>query len=257
MRFRQVRTLARYTLLEALRTRLFWLILFVLLLIIAASYFIEQLAITESARLRIVFAAAATRGAMVFVLTLHVLSSMVREFNDKGLELVLSIDLRRSDYILGRVLGYQLLALLVAALAMLPLFLQAPALAVVQWGASLALELALVAALALFCSVTFTQIIGGASFVLGAYVLARTLDAIRLISAAPIGAEDSLSHQVFQIVVNGLALVVPALDRVTQSAWLTDAIAPWPAVGAFVWQALLYTTLLTVAAMFDLYRRNL
>jgi ABC-type Na+ efflux pump permease subunit len=257
MRFHQVRTLARNTLLEAVRTHLPWLVLLVLLLVIAGSFFVEQLAITESARMRIGFVAAATRSAMVFVLTLHVLSSMVREFNDKGLELVLSIDLRRSDYILGRVLGYQMLAFAMAVAAVLPLLLQAPALAVLEWGVSLALELAVVAALAVFCSVTFTQIMGGASFVLGAYLLARTLDAIRLISAAPIGVADSPSHQVFKLVVDGLALIVPALDRVTQSAWLTDAMAPWPAVGAFLWQAVLYTTLLTVAAMFDLYRRNL
>jgi hypothetical protein len=257
MRSRQIRTLARHTLLEARRTRLPWLVLVLLGIVIAGTYFLEQLAITESTRMGVVFAAAAIRIAMVFVLTLHIVSSMAREFNDKGLELVLSIDLRRSDYILGRVLGYQALAIGVAALAVLPLVAQAPLPAALQWGISLGLELALVAALAVFCSVTFTQIMGSASFVLGAYALARTLDALRLISAAPIAGDDSLSHRVLQLLVDALALVVPALDRMTQSAWLVDVMAPWSAVADFAWQALLYTVLLTAAAMLDFYRRNL
>ena len=85
-----------------------------LALILGAAYFVQQLAITESARLQIGFSAAATRFAAVFMLSLHVLTSMVREFNDKGLELTLSFDVRRSHYILGRLCGFTLIALLMA-----------------------------------------------------------------------------------------------------------------------------------------------
>ena len=98
----QIVTLARFTLLEALRTRLLWLLVIALALVFGAAYFVQQLAITESARMQIVFSAAATRLLTVFVLSLYILTSVVREFNDKGLELTLSFDLRRSDYILGR-----------------------------------------------------------------------------------------------------------------------------------------------------------
>src|SRR5262245_56863956 len=95
----QIVTIARFTLLEAIRTRLPWLFIIVLGLILGTAYFIQQLAITESARLQIAFTAAATRLAAVFLLSLHVINSMVREFNDKGLELTLSFDLPRFRYI--------------------------------------------------------------------------------------------------------------------------------------------------------------
>ena len=54
-----------------------------------------------------------------------------------------------------------------------------------------------------------------------------------------------------------LALVLPALDRFSQSAWLVDTAAGWPALGGCALQAALYTTLLVAATMFDFYRRNL
>lgn len=256
MRHPQIATIARFTLLEALRTRLPWLFVIVLALILITSYFIQQLAITESARLQIGFAAAAARLATVFVLSLHILTSMVREFNDKGLELTLSFDLRRSHYILGRLCGYTLITLLLALLATLPQLLLAPPQAALQWGLSLALELAIVTALSVFCIVTFTQLMPAASFVFGFYLLARSLTAIRLMSDTPLVGGDTWSHQVIAWLVDALALVLPALDRYAQSAWLVDGAAAWPALGANAVQAAFYIALLGAAAMFDFYRRN-
>ena len=257
MRSQQIVTIARFTLLEAFRTRLLWLFVIVLALILGTTYFIQQLAITESVRLQIAFSAAATRFAAVFVLSLHVLASIVREFNDKGLELTLSFDLRRSHYILGRLLGFMLIALLMALIAILPQLALAPLQAALQWGLSLALELAIMSALSLFCIVTFTQLMPAASFVFGFYLLARSLTAIRLMSDTPLVGGGTWSHQVISWLVDALALVLPALDRFTQSAWLVDSAASWPALGANAVQASLYTVLLGAAAMFDFYRRNL
>ena len=250
-------TLARFTLLEALRTRLLWLFLIALAAVYGAGYFAQELAITESARVQIVFSATASRLVAVFVLSLFILTTVVREFNDKGLELTLSFDLRRADYILGRLLGFALIALAMALLAGLPQLILAPLSAALQWSCALALELALIAALSLFCVMTFTQLMPAASFVAGFYLLARSLSAIRLISDTSVVGYNVHSREVMGWLVDALALVLPALDRFSQSAWLVDSAAGWSAVGACAVQAALYTTLLTAAAMFDFYRRNL
>jgi ABC-type transport system involved in multi-copper enzyme maturation permease subunit len=254
---RHILTLARFTLLEALRTRLLWLFVMALALVFAAAYFLQQLAITESDRIQIVVSAAASRLVAVFVLSLYILTSIVREFNDKGLELTLSFDLRRSNYILGRLLGFMLIAFLMALIATLPQLVLAPLPDALQWGVSLALELAIVAALSLFCVVTFTQLLPAAGFVAGFYLLARTLSSIRLISDTSVVGDNVLSRQVMRWLVDTLALVMPALDRYSQSAWLVDGAAGWSMIGACALQALLYTVLLVAAAMFDFYRRNL
>ena len=83
--------IARYTLLEALRTRLPAIVLIVLALIVAASFFVEQLAITEGARFRTGFYAAAARWAVVLIVALHVLSAVAREFDDKVLDVLLAL----------------------------------------------------------------------------------------------------------------------------------------------------------------------
>ena len=67
-------------------------------------------AITETTRLQTGFLAASARMAVVFVLCLHVASSMVREFNDKGVDLLLSLDLPRAGYFFGKLLGFAGLA---------------------------------------------------------------------------------------------------------------------------------------------------
>jgi ABC-type transport system involved in multi-copper enzyme maturation permease subunit len=250
-------TLARYTLLEALRTRLPWLFVIALAAVYGVAYFAQQLAITESARMQIVFGAAASRLVAVFVLSLYILTSVVREFNDKGLELTLSFDLPRSGYILGRLAGFTLIALAMALLAGIPQLILAPITAALQWSCSLALELALVAALSLFCVMTFTQLMPAASFVAGFYLLARTLSSVRLISDTSVVGDNALSRQLMGWLVDTLALVLPALDRYSQSAWLVDGAAGWSVIGNCALQAALYTALLIAAAMFDFYRRNL
>jgi len=250
-------TIARFTLLEAVRTRLPWLFIILLGLVLGTAYFIQQLAITESARMQIAFSAAATRFAAVFVLSLHILTSMVREFNDKGLELTLSFDLPRSHFILGRLLGFTLVALLVALIALLPQLLLAPLTAALQWGLSLVLELSIMTALSLFCIVTFKQLTPAASFVFGFYLLARALTAIRIMSDTPLVGAGTLSHQIISLLIDMLSLVLPALDQYAHTDWLIGQAASWSGIGANALQAAIYIALLGAAAAFDFYRRNL
>lgn len=249
-------TIARYTLFEALRTRLPVLVLITLLGLLAGSFFVETIAITEGARLRAGFYAAGMRLASVFIAGFHVLTSMTREFNDKGLDVVLALDLPRSHYILGKLAGFLVIVLLIAGAASLPLAWLAPPQAMLQWAGSLALELAIVAALALFCVVTFSQLTPAAAFVLAFYLLARSLTAIRLIAANPVAGADTASQQLIQYLVEALALVVPALDAWTQTAWLVNQQAPWSAVLRLAGQSVLYVVLLAMATMFDFHRKN-
>lgn len=254
--FRQIATIARYTLLEALRTRLPVLVLMAIVLIAAAGFFVHEIAITESLRLQTGFYAASMRLAAVFMVVLYVLASVTREFNDKGLDITLALDLPRVNYILGKLAGFLAIAALIAAAVSSPLaFFAAPA-AVLQWAISMAFELAIVTTLALFCVLTFSHLISAASFVLAFYLLARSLTAIRLMSAQPLTGTDTLSHQIIGWLVEALARITPALDEWTRSAWLVDQAADWSDIGILAGQSVLYIALLTAAAMFDFYRKN-
>ncbi len=253
---RQILAIARYTLLEARRTRLPWLLGAALALLLASAFFVSELAVIESTRLQLTFYAAGARFAAVFMVAAQVLGSITREFDDKGIDALLALDLPRPHYILGKLVGFLLIALLVAAAVCVPLIVMAPPLAVLQWGVALALELSVIAAFALFCVVAFGQLIPAAALVLAFYLLARSLTALQLISAHPLSGAGTLPHEVGRWLVEALALVLPALDRWPQTAWLVDAVAPGAQFWSLLLQALLYVVLVAGAAMVDFQRRN-
>jgi Cu-processing system permease protein len=252
----RIATIARYTLLEALRTRLAALVLVMLVVLLAASYFVLSISVIEGTRFQAGFYAAGARFACVFAVVLYVLVSVTRESNDKGFDVLLALDLPRSHYVLGKLSGFLGIAAAVAVAAAVPLVMLAPPVAALQWALSLAFELAVVAALALFCVLTFSQLTLAASFALAFYLLARSLTAIRLMSAHPLSGADTFAHQAAQLVIEGLALVIPAFDGWTRTAWLVNEAAPWTDLLQLAGEGALYVALLTTAAMFDFYRKN-
>lgn len=252
-----INTICRYTALEAIRTRVPATALLTLAVLLGASLFIRELAVTETTRFQIGFYATAARLCAVFIASLYVLASISREFSDKGLEVLLALDVPRSHYICGKLAGFMLTACAIAIVLSLPLWVLAPAAAAGMWTVSLAIELALVTALSLFCIVTFTQLLPAAGFVAAFYLLARSVTAMRLMSGNPVAGQDTLSHQVSRGLVDGLGYLMPALDRWTDTAWLVNA-APDPAVLlTIVAQGTIYTGLLAAATLFDFYRRSL
>lgn len=252
-----ITTIGRYTALEALRTRVPATALLTLCVLLAISFFIRELAVTESARFQAGFYAAGARLCAVFITALYVLASITRELNDKGLEVVLALDVPRSHYICGKLAGFVLTALLIACLLSLPLWLLAPLPAAWAWTFSLAIELALVAALSLFCIVTFNQLLPAAGVVAAFYLLARSLTAMRLISAHPVAGQETPSYEVMHALVEGLAFVVPALDSWTATTWLVDAAPGTAVIAGIALQGAIGIALLTAAALFDFHRRGL
>lgn len=250
-------TVGRYTALEALRTRLPLTALVVLLLLFGSSVFIRELAITETVRFQLGLYATAARLCAVFMAGLFVLASITREFHDKGLEVVLALDVPRSHYICGKLAGFMLVALLLGGLFALPVWLLAPAVAALAWTASLAVELALVVALSLFCIVTFNHLLPATGFVAAFYLLARSITALRLISANPVTGTDTLSHQVTGTLVEGMAYLMPALDRWTDTAWLVNPVPDFTVLPAIFSQGCIYIALLAAATLFDFHRRSL
>ena len=252
----RILAISRYTFLEARRTRLLPLFAAALCAVFALAFFVSELAVTESLRMQITFYAAAARLAAVFIVAMFVLGSITREFDDKGIDVLLALDLPRSHYILGKLGGFLAIGAVAGVLACAPLVWMAPPAAAAQWGMALVLELSVVIAFALFCVVTFGQFMPSAAAVLAFYVLARSLTAIRLMSAHPISGADTLSHEAGRWMVEGLALITPALDRWPQTTWLIDAAASWNTVLLLLLEARVYVVLLASAAMVDFHRRN-
>lgn len=251
---RKILTIARFSLREATRTRLPLQVAVAALLLLAASVMVRELAITDSLRLQTAFLAAGGRMLAALITMAFIISTLQREFNERAPQLLLALDLPRSHYVVGKGLGALGVASGIALLCALPALIAAPADAWLTWTLSLMLEQWIIATLALFCGISLRGVPAGLLFTLGFYVLARSMAALQLISHASLDAA-SLSHQYFSRALDTLALLLPRLDLFAPSAALVDTHPI--ALGLLAAQSALYVALLLVAAMFDLYRKNL
>jgi ABC-type cobalamin/Fe3+-siderophores transport system ATPase subunit len=200
---RQASTIAYYTLLEALRNRLMWLLGLVLVIGIGLSGCLSDLAVTEQKETQVALLAAFLRFTAVFLMVIFVVTSLVREANDKGLELVLALPLPRAGYVLGKLAGFALLAVLPALLfgGLLGLLVQTWDAAL--WTASLLAELWIVAAFSLLCVMTFQQVMTALSAAMGFYLLARSVTALQQFGQSRYAPDGPL-------VVNGVSVRLAA-----------------------------------------------
>ena len=247
--------LARLALLEARRGALPWLAAAAVALALGFALFLSQVALTESRALQASIVAAVLRACAVFLIGTHVAASVLREINDKGLELMLSLPLTRSAQYAGRFVGFAACALAVALFFALPLLLWSPPAAVACWAGSLALEAALMAAATLFFAMSLGQLLPAIAASVGFYLLARSMAAIQAIAVGP-HRDESLSDRAARWAVDAVALLFPRLDSVTRSDWLLYG-APAPSTyAAAVGGLVLYTLLLIAAGLFDFHRRG-
>ncbi len=249
-------TIARFTILEAMRNRLSWLFLIVVLSGMAVSGFLKELALTESADIQLTVFAAYFRCALVFVVAVFVVTSVARDFNDKGVELLLALAMSRSVYLFGKLFGFLILALLPIVLFSGLLVLFTSVERSLLWSLSLLFEVWIVCAFALLCALSFPQVMIALSATMGFYVMSRSISSLLLI-AHESQNDASFSQYVVAGLVRVLSAILPHLDRFAATDSLVYELMSAPQIANLVAQTGLYLTLLISAALFDFHRKNL
>jgi len=253
---RPILTIARYTTLEALRTRYAWLVLALVGAGMAIASFSGDLAITETLQTQAAITSSLLRFAAVLLVILFVITSMHRDFSDKSVELMLSLPLPRSGYYLGKLCGYGLVAALTAVPLCILLVFLAPAPAALTWGLSLLLELVLMGAISLLFALAFSQMTAAISMTLLFYLLSRSIAAIQLMAHGPLTDQAQPSQQVMTGLVDALSYLLPDLGSFSRSSWLLYAGDAAGLLTPLVIQTLVYVLLISAVTLFDLHRRN-
>lgn len=249
-------TIARITLLEAMRSRIIWVAIVAIGAAFGVAQFLSQVAIIEVTQIQIAIMAAILRGTGVFLVAAFCITSIARESNDKITELFLSQPAPRSHYYLGKITGCAGLALAIAAAFAASLTPYSSIAQAAVWGASFAGELLILAAISVFCAISLHHVIAAFAATAAFYLLARSIGAMQIIAATPISIEPSWTDDAFRWILDAIALMMPNLDRMTQTAWLIDQ-APAPGeLWAIASQILVYLLLIGTATMVDLYRKN-
>ncbi len=250
-----VTSLAKSILLEAVRNRLLWLAVVVVLVALGLAQFLNQVAITESRAIQTALLAAMLRVAVVFIVAAFVITSMVRESTDKVTELLLSLPAPRATYFFGKFAGYAGVAAALAAFVALPLALFASPGGLAVWTISLLCELLIMTAVSLFCVLSLTQVVPAFAATAGFYLLSRSMAAMQIIAGAAL-QDPTLTDRLVNAAVELIALLLPTLDRMTQTTWLLESPPGAGALGAILAQTAFYLALIGAAALFDLYRKN-
>ena len=256
MKNRAIITIARFTFFEAMRNRLFLLTLAGLVCVLGLTEFVGELAVSEAGQFQAIVIGAGMRLFAIVTIALFVITSVVREFNDKGFDLIVSLSLPRSSYYLGKYLGFLMLALVIVVSTGVLLLLYSPLASVLVWLLSLLLELAIIIALSLLCLFTFSNVTVAFVVVLGFYILARSMHTIQLISHSPILEYLDFSQQFIVHLTDAIAFLLPDLHIFTRSQWLAYGTG-WSDLYPVIAQSLIYILLLGAAGLFDLYRKNL
>lgn len=245
---------ARLALVEARRGGLAWLALALIAAGVATGAFLAQLALTESRMVQAAVVAALLRASAVFIIAAQVIASVRREVDERRLELMLSLPLSRGAQYLGRLAGLVACGFLMAALVALPLLLWSSPWAVAAWALSLALELALVAAAALFFAMTLATLVPALAFTVGLYFLGRSIGALQAIAAGSLGSDTTLGS-LGRHAVDLVALALPGLERATRTEWLLYGVPDAAGYATALAGLVIYTGFLAAAGVFDFQRR--
>jgi len=249
-------TIARFTFYEAVRNRLFILTIIGMICMFGLSEFVGELAITETKDLQSVFIAAGLRIFSIVTVALFVITSVVREFNDKGFEMILSLPIRRSSYYFGKFLGFSILAIILVFAASLLLMIYSQPGYIFLWGFSLFCELLIVISLSLLCLFTFSNITISFIAVIAFYLLSRSMYVIKLISTSPILEFKTFSQEFMNFLVDAISFILPELNNFTQSEWLIYGTNSGD-ITLIIAQTMIYLPILWSAGLFDLYRKDL
>lgn len=249
--------LVKYVLTAALRDRLMLVLSLMVLVGGALSVFLGSSAVIEQDRFALVFAAAGLRFASVVGLVLFVVFYVRRSFESRDIDFLLSRPISRSAFILSHSIAFSLLALIVGAaigVSMLAVSLHYAVGGIGLWVLSLAAELVIMANAALFFAMVLPSATAGAMASIGLYILGRLMG--ELLGIVYTGAYFH-GYRFLAMAMKLVSLIVPRLDLMAQSSWLIYGTSDSAiGVGFILAQGLVYSLLLTTAALIDLVRRQ-
>jgi len=251
--FSSVITISRYSLIEAVRGKIVWVIASLIIFAVLLAQFISQTALTETSQSQVVLMAGFLRITSVLVVIFFVISSVARDFQDKSIELLFAIAIPRYQVFIGKFIGFSLLALLISVLYATVLLFFTDAASALIWSLSLFCELSIVALLSLIFILSLENVALSLMSSIGIYSLMRLMPAIQSMGEGPF--QDSLFNQFINQLIDIIGLFLPRLDHFTQSGWLSMAEIPVAVIISYLIEYILFVVFFSLVGVIDLKRK--
>jgi Cu-processing system permease protein len=254
---RIVWTLARFSVIEMVRSRWLWLTLTAVISVGVVGLFAGAMAITERQGVMLSSVAALSRLVCMALVMVLGASLVVREIQDRSWLLGLAGPMSRSVWVLGKWLGLVIIASFTALLFAVPILLVSPGAPAVVWSVSLLFEAVLVAGLVLAAALAFKQL-PATLFACGVfYLAARVIGLVQMLNErAPL--ENQAAQGLSSLWLEALGILLPRLDLFTSTQWLLDgASGTTYELGMVAVQAVLYGAIALAVGCIDLTRKDL
>jgi hypothetical protein len=249
-------TVAVDTVREAVRGRFAWLLVALAGGGFALSAFLGALALTETRETQAALLAALLRLACAAIVAVFVVASIVREAHDKQAEMLLALPAGRGAWLLGRLAGFALLAMLAALPAGLLAAVLAPPAQAMLWTTGLVCELWIVAVFAAFCALGLGHAAPALCTTAGFYLLARSAAVLQWLAHDTTQRAPDAGQRFIAAAADVVAFLLPGLDGFARAAWLLYGTGTVADLGAVLAQSAISVTLLTAACLVDLHRRR-
>lgn len=211
--------LIKYVITAALRDKIVFTLLLLIILGSSTALFLGSATITEDEQFSTVFTAGGLRFLGVVGIILFTCFHIRRAFDNKEVEFLLSRPISRVSFLASHIIAFIVIATIIATTISLAVevFSNPNFYGLMLWGGSLIIEYIIVAAFALFFSMVLSSAAGSALACFGIYVLARMMGTLLGISAAP---SDSYFFEFLGKVMEFVSIIIPRLDLMAQTEWL-------------------------------------
>lgn len=225
-------------------------------LVLGFGYFMQALALTESAQITLVSTAPLIRFVGVLLTILFCTQSICRDLQDKTHLSVLAQPISKIHWFFGKLMGCVLVACCVSLVLGWFLLMNHPENYCVWW-LSLTLELMLVSALAGLFALTFGQITPAISSALLIYLASRLTNLFTELALR--GDEIHWWEKFAGYLIRIVDLILPKLAHFAQTDWLTDSSLNHhlgQTLSFNLLQVVLYIGLIFIAGWLDLRTRE-
>ena len=267
--------LIRYVLTAALRDKLMMTLVLMILMGAAVAVFMGSASVNEGDSFALVFGAGGLRFLGVAGVILFCCFYIRRSFESKEVEFLLSRPISRMAFLFSHAAAFSVLAFFIAMAIMITVSIigKPNMIGLGVWGASIAVEFAIMSVAALFFSMVLSSASGSALATLGFYALSRMIGTLLGIMDLP---PTNWIFAVMGSVMKLISIVVPRLDMMGQTTWLvygvegSGGVKFLPDAGAYAYwmvehlglagfigvQGIVFVALLMSASAYDFLRRQ-
>ena len=249
----------RYTLLTALRDRVFIGVLVAVFVAAAISSFLGGTALVEQAQMTLVYTAGSARLTIIVGLVLFVCFHVRRSFDNREIEVILSRPISRPCFVVSYFSGFAVLTMLLTLPVILIIWAitQPNLTGLLYWAGSLVLEGMLITTFALVSALIMKSAVASVLACGGFYLLSRMMGFFTLMISQPVMESVVAENKaLFPLVwlLKSIAVLLPRLDLYGKTAWLLYGVKETPHL--WLLQSLIYIPLLLGMAIWDFRRKQ-